>query len=283
MRMSYHPVTPNQYYPSAPQARNANPCARPITPTMHHRYLPYLQKHFDFDHSNLSTTFHQQQHAWYDYKPNWIQKDYSWKHANEVKYDEYCPQQALYQRSNKCYSPLHNEQCFSPIVEKEFLLGGDPNNETIDVSPSPLAIEYMENSILNSKSSPDASPPSSDGSLRRLDIVCGRGAPINFHYGNQAFRELVEEHQTSYLCAKRSDKPRIALKVMDLVKAGDARFVRRHKASKKWVEIDDNCAYEKVCQALRDGAPNVRRQMLASSAICESRREQHREKENKSK
>jgi hypothetical protein len=101
--------------------------------------------------------------------------------------------------------------------------------------------------------------------LRTLDIVCGRGAPTNFHYGNQVFRELVEDHQTSYLCAKRSDKPHIAMKLIDLVKASNGRFVRRQRTAEGliWQEINDKGAYEKICQALRDGAPDLRKQVLS--------------------
>lgn len=107
----------------------------------------------------------------------------------------------------------------------------------------------------------------SPGELREMDIVCGRGAPTNFHYGNQAFKDLVEEYQTSYLCAKRCDKPQMAMKIMDIVKERGARFVRREKASggSIWVEIDPKGAYEKVCQALRQGAPEIRRKSLSSA------------------
>jgi hypothetical protein len=107
------------------------------------------------------------------------------------------------------------------------------------------------------------------GALQPLDITCGRGAPANFHYGNQVFRDLVEGYQTSYLCAKRSDKPGIAMKLLDLVKQGGGRFVRRRKAAgpATWETIGDKGAYEKVCQALRDGAPDLSRHMLSTSSI----------------
>jgi hypothetical protein len=108
------------------------------------------------------------------------------------------------------------------------------------------------------------------GALQPLDITCGRGAPTNFHYGNQVFRELVEGYQTAYLCAKRSDKPDIAMKLLDIVKERGGRFVRRRKAgghSFSWETIGDMGAYEKVCQRLRDGAPDLRRQMLSTSSI----------------
>lgn len=101
--------------------------------------------------------------------------------------------------------------------------------------------------------------------LRDLDIVCGRGAPSNYHYGNSVFRKLIEQHQTSYLCAKRSDKPHIAMNLLDQVKASGGRFVRRQKTAQGlvWCEINDKGAYEKVCQGLRDGSPDLRQKVLS--------------------
>jgi hypothetical protein len=105
--------------------------------------------------------------------------------------------------------------------------------------------------------------------LQDHDIVCGRGAPVNWQKGNEFFRDLIAEHQTEYLCSKRCDKPKIATEVMGIIKSNGGRFVRRVKASYRgrfgWEEIAEKRAYEKVCQALREGAPELRRKMLASS------------------
>jgi hypothetical protein len=103
--------------------------------------------------------------------------------------------------------------------------------------------------------------------LRPSDIVCGRGAPTNFHHGNHMFRDLVKNYETSYMCAKRSDKPSIAMTLLDIVHARGGRFVRKDKVAGRsaWVEIGEHRAYEKVCQALREEAPELRRQMLTVS------------------
>jgi hypothetical protein len=155
--------------------------------------------------------------------------------------------------------------------------------------------------------------------LQDMDIVCGRGAPTNYHIGNEIFRGLVSNYHTNYFCAKRSEKPHIAMKVLDVLQSRGARFVRRQKggrcpsaaaaaaassrkqpsnvttgktkkseegkglslpssslsssssSSSYWVEVPHKLAYEKVCQALRDGAPQVQRQILSSTrAIQES-------------
>jgi hypothetical protein len=121
----------------------------------------------------------------------------------------------------------------------------------------------------SSKFSPE-SPAGQEGligDLRDNDIVCGRGAPTSFQKGNHEFRKLVSEYQTVYLCSKRSDKPKIAMEVMKVLKSREARFVCRVKTSYRgrfcWEEIDETRAYEKVCQALREGGAEFRQKMLA--------------------
>jgi hypothetical protein len=68
------------------------------------------------------------------------------------------------------------------------------------------------------------------------------------------------------------DKPSIAKKIMSTVRSRGGRFLQRLKLCGKgdsekhgWVEIDDTRVYEKVCQALREGAPKIRQQMLKIS------------------
>jgi len=100
--------------------------------------------------------------------------------------------------------------------------------------------------------------------LRDKDIVCGRGAPTMLHPGNQAYRALIQKHETDYLWAKRSDKPVIAMQIMEALKREDVRFVRKEGNSRGWVILEESKIYEKVCQSLREGAPELRRKILAS-------------------
>mmetsp|Transcript_1958 Transcript_1958/g.5192 ORF Transcript_1958/g.5192 Transcript_1958/m.5192 type:complete len:678 (-) Transcript_1958:452-2485(-) len=165
-----------------------------------------------------------------------------------------------------------------------------PQNRTGRKSPETVEINFPSSSTKpnvtpgeKEKTGSSLFPPSSDAvELRDMDIVCGRGAPTNFHYGNDQFRELASRYQTAYFCAKRSEKPEIAMKIMDELQSRGARFVRRQKGgsatkatlekhkqgsptlSSHWVEVSAKIAYEKVCQALRDGTHNIQRQMLSS-------------------
>jgi len=114
------------------------------------------------------------------------------------------------------------------------------------------------------------------------DILCGRGVQnTNEHVGNLSFRDLVRQHQVEYLASKRVDKPAIAIRIMEAIQDQGGRFLRRVKVASEysreryaWIEIEQQRVYEKVCQALRDGAPKIREHMM------KLQKEEEQEKEN---
>jgi hypothetical protein len=88
-------------------------------------------------------------------------------------------------------------------------------------------------------------------------VLSGRGGATNSHSGNRAFRTLVKKYQTQYLKAKKRDKPAVAAVVVEKIRATGGRFLRRHHVTSNgvvWVEIGDEKAREKTCQALRGTA-----------------------------
>ncbi|KAG7349388.1 hypothetical protein IV203_011985 [Nitzschia inconspicua] len=100
------------------------------------------------------------------------------------------------------------------------------------------------------------------------DVLSGRGGATNSHSGNRAFRSLVKKYQGQYLKAKKKDKPAVAAEVVEKVREAGGRFLRRHHVTNKgvmWVDIGDEKAREKTCQALREGAPEIRRRKEGSS------------------
>jgi hypothetical protein len=107
--------------------------------------------------------------------------------------------------------------------------------------------------------------------VRDEDVLCGRGAPSSWHNGNRQFRQVVSYYQPAYLAARRADKPDIAMRIVHDILGRGGRFLKRtkmHGAGPSghfcWQDIGESRAYEKVCQALREGAPEMRRQMLAA-------------------
>jgi hypothetical protein len=112
--------------------------------------------------------------------------------------------------------------------------------------------------------------------INPADVLCGRGGATNSHSGNRAFRLLVKQFQGQYLRAKKAEKPSVASKVVDLVRERGGRFLRRcdtlEKGNVLWVDIGDDRAREKSCQALREGAPELRKKKRAASLDDDSRR-----------
>jgi hypothetical protein len=72
------------------------------------------------------------------------------------------------------------------------------------------------------------------------------------------------------LKAKKRDKPKVAVLIVQKIREQGGRFLRRYNMSAQgrviWVDIGDTRACEKVCQALREGAPEIRRQKQADTS-----------------
>jgi hypothetical protein len=71
----------------------------------------------------------------------------------------------------------------------------------------------------------------------------------------------VRDFKDKYLKAKKSAKPRVAAEVVDIIRHLDpsGRFLKKDKDSDMWVEIGSDKAHEKTSQALREGAPAIRK------------------------
>lgn len=102
------------------------------------------------------------------------------------------------------------------------------------------------------------------------DVLSGRGGATNSHSGNRVFRTLVKEYQGQYLQAKKRDKPAVASIIVELIRKKGGRFLRRSDTSAQghvlWIDSGDERAREKCCQALREGAPELRRRKKDSSS-----------------
>jgi hypothetical protein len=175
---------------------------------------------------------------------------------------------------------LHTSRCPPPLYRNMSLLSSpsrdssfDSNKEDYEQIPADFIPPRHIFSLLNRVTSDNASQSSKISSknvvqLQPEDIVCGRGAQGSFHPGNRALRDLVKKHETTYLSSKRSEKPRIAMELMGILRSRGVRFVKREKMGGRsiWIEIGDQSVYGKICQSLREGAPELRRWMLASDA-----------------
>lgn len=131
--------------------------------------------------------------------------------------------------------------------------------------------EYRDDQPFYNEEGPFSQVPSVEEYNER-DILCGRGALMLWHPGNQFFRRLIQSHRQHYFFARRQEKKNIASEIINEIRDHGGRFLRRALPSdgtnnvNAWVEIDDERAYQKTCQALREGAPEIRRQYRNKSS-----------------
>ncbi len=88
----------------------------------------------------------------------------------------------------------------------------------------------------------------------RNDVLCGRGKPIQDHWGNLRMRRIIAMHAHRYLHARKHKKQHIVEEVVELVKSSDgvlARFLKRVGRENYWVEVPTSVACDKVSHGLR--------------------------------
>ena len=97
------------------------------------------------------------------------------------------------------------------------------------------------------------------------DVLFGRGGAINSHEGNIMFRRVVNEEKEAYFRANKTDKPKIAYRVVEIIRNLDppGRFLapvnETDKNYKKdgrilWYDVGTKKARAKASQCLRERA-----------------------------
>jgi hypothetical protein len=101
------------------------------------------------------------------------------------------------------------------------------------------------------------------------DILCGRGAFVNGHIGNQRLRTLAQERKIAFDAGNYTEKRSLANEIVTILKALDppGRFLKRaskkgddeaikkeesKEAESEWEELGDEKAIHKACQVMRD-------------------------------
>ena len=80
------------------------------------------------------------------------------------------------------------------------------------------------------------------------DVLLGKGKPIQQHAGNVRLRHLVENQLDAYLKMRKGDKSVMARQVVEAVKQGNGRFLKKDRDG-WWVEIDEELARDKVIKS----------------------------------
>lgn len=95
------------------------------------------------------------------------------------------------------------------------------------------------------------------------DVLCGRGGGTNNHIGNENFRVLVTRKKREYLNSSKREKPLVSKSIVDEIRGMNppGRFLQKNESTNLWYDIGDQKAREKTSQALREGAPEIRREL----------------------
>ena len=127
----------------------------------------------------------------------------------------------------------------------------------LSIPPPNLALPSMDNVQTTDIPTPFIHPN---------DVLCGRGGGTNNHAGNEKFRDLVNQQKVAYLHSSKRDKPYVSRGIVRAVRAQNppGRFLQKNEKTGFWYDIGDQKAREKTSQALREGAPEIRRGITAS-------------------
>ena len=102
----------------------------------------------------------------------------------------------------------------------------------------------------------------------RLDVLFGRGKPIQEHFGNIRYHSLLDYYQDAYERAKKFEKMQISKRVVDTVHAFEGRFLKQEGSG--WAAVNDTVARDKVSHAFRTRRASTANNVAASSTARSS-------------
>merc|ERR1712023_98099 len=85
------------------------------------------------------------------------------------------------------------------------------------------------------------------------DILCGRGNVFSNHQGNRFFETLVRDNLRKYAESKsRPQKIKVVDDILRTIRISGARFAKIDASTKRWYELNDVQAHQKIGHAIRD-------------------------------
>lgn len=85
------------------------------------------------------------------------------------------------------------------------------------------------------------------------DILCGRGNVFSNHEGNRYFGRIIRSNLRPYRDAgSRPEKIRVVDGILQDIRSAGARFVKLDSETKRWYELNDVLAHQKIGHAIRD-------------------------------
>mmetsp|Transcript_6388 Transcript_6388/g.10383 ORF Transcript_6388/g.10383 Transcript_6388/m.10383 type:complete len:474 (+) Transcript_6388:265-1686(+) len=100
------------------------------------------------------------------------------------------------------------------------------------------------------------------------DVLSGRGNFVNQHSGNENFRALVKHHKKAYVACPKNQKAIYSKLIYDEIRSMNppGRFLKQDPKTKLWNDVGEKKALDKTRQALREGAPELMKELDGTDA-----------------
>lgn len=114
------------------------------------------------------------------------------------------------------------------------------------------------------------------------DVLCGRGGGTNNHIGNSHWRMLVAANKQLYITLPKRQKMLLSRSIVNAVRSQNppGRFLQKESKTNLWYDVGDQRAQEKTSQALREGAPDIRKKVAAQQQGENGKEEAKEEDDN---
>jgi hypothetical protein len=101
------------------------------------------------------------------------------------------------------------------------------------------------------------------------DVLCGRGGGTNNHVGNSHWRMLVAANKQLYITLPKRQKMLLSRSIVNAVRSQNppGRFLQKDNKAGMWLDVGDQRAQEKTSQALREGAPDIRKKVQGKGDV----------------
>jgi hypothetical protein len=85
------------------------------------------------------------------------------------------------------------------------------------------------------------------------DILCGRGNVFSNHEGNRYFGRIIRANLREYReASNRPEKIKVVDEILEEIQLSGARFTKVDRETKRWYELNDVQAHQKIGHAIRD-------------------------------
>jgi len=104
------------------------------------------------------------------------------------------------------------------------------------------------------------------------DVLCGRGGGSQNHIGNKEYRAVIAANKRQYIGLPRKLKSLLVESIVNAVRlqSPPGRFLEKDNKG-LWADIGDKRAFAKTCQAIREGAPKIREEMVNPTTVTSTR------------